>query len=310
MRFIKMIHLILLLGLSIPAAADVPRTINVQGYLTDANGVGISGTNDVTFKLFDTAGNPVGSPSQWTEIWTLTTSPSGNFNIILGTKTLFSACNIDWNTPYEIEIRVGSDPPMTPRIPINSVAYAMNVPDGVLTNAKYAIGSVGTTTIAYGAVMGGNIGGNTITASNIAPGSITIDRLSGGDGVRPGTIILWSGASCPTGYTRLSAFDGRFPRGALTYGGTGGSDTHTHSGSTGSAGNHSHTYSATTNAGDNAYVDVQQLGGGSIYPCATRDHTHNVSGSTSTNGDHSHTISASSSSNVPNYFNVLLCIKN
>ncbi|MEN9614208.1 MAG: hypothetical protein RLZZ347_515 [Candidatus Parcubacteria bacterium] len=34
--------------------------------------------------------------------------------------------------------------------------------------------------------------------------------------------------SCPTGWSRYTALDGKVPRGADTYGGTGGSDTHTH----------------------------------------------------------------------------------
>ncbi|MBI2356751.1 DUF2341 domain-containing protein [Candidatus Dojkabacteria bacterium] len=40
--------------------------------------------------------------------------------------------------------------------------------------------------------------------------------------------IVWFDATVPTGWTRFTALDSKFPRGSATYGGTGGSTTHTH----------------------------------------------------------------------------------
>lgn len=46
--------------------------------------------------------------------------------------------------------------------------------------------------------------------------------------------VFWSGfiamsdVACPSGWTRLSAMDNRFPRGSATAGTTGGADTHYH----------------------------------------------------------------------------------
>lgn len=55
---------------------------------------------------------------------------------------------------------------------------------------------------------------------------------SAGDGslyaLLPQSIILLADAACPTGWTRVSAFDGLFVRGAATYGATGGGGTHSH----------------------------------------------------------------------------------
>lgn len=42
-----------------------------------------------------------------------------------------------------------------------------------------------------------------------------------------GFIAMFEG-SCPTGWTRETEFDGKFPKGAASYGATGGADTHTH----------------------------------------------------------------------------------
>jgi hypothetical protein len=49
----------------------------------------------------------------------------------------------------------------------------------------------------------------------------------GGGGVPSGLIAVFD-AECPSGWTRVSAFDGRFVRGAAAYGATGGASTHTH----------------------------------------------------------------------------------
>jgi len=46
-------------------------------------------------------------------------------------------------------------------------------------------------------------------------------------GLTPGMIAMFDTA-CPSGWTRFSALDSKFPRGASSYGATGGSATHTH----------------------------------------------------------------------------------
>jgi len=54
----------------------------------------------------------------------------------------------------------------------------------------------------------------------------------------PQGIILMADAACPSGWTRVSALDGLFVRGASSYGATGRAATHTHSGPS-----HTHTMS-------------------------------------------------------------------
>jgi len=91
------------------------------------------------------------------------------------------------------------------------------------------------------------------------------------------SFIALSDTTCAAGWARDTAFDSKFPRGAATYGGTGGSSTHTHSvnsGSTSSTGatladvsdgsvtpsqaTHSHSYSGTCTTDDNTppYLDM------------------------------------------------------
>jgi len=86
-------------------------------------------------------------------------------------------------------------------------------------------------------------------------------------------------ASCPSGWTRNTSFDNRFPYGSATYGTTGGSDTHTHG-----------TVSCVT-SGTSPSVSVPDSG--STMPL--RNHTHTLYGA------------AQTETNTPPYQNILYC---
>lgn len=94
-----------------------------------------------------------------------------------------------------------------------------------------------------------------------------------------GNFILMYNNTCPSGWTRNTSFDSRFPYGASSYSGTAGAATHTHS--------------------DKAITS----GGGSGYGCTdgpgrpSSGHTHNL------------TISANSVSALPPYLNMVYCQK-
>lgn len=75
-----------------------------------------------------------------------------------------------------------------------------------------------------------------ITTPDITFVGYSLPQIFAMQGVVPaGGIIMYMGAACPAGWTRVDAFNDRFPRGAAAAaaGGTnGGSDTHTHGVST------------------------------------------------------------------------------
>ncbi|MEK6890259.1 MAG: hypothetical protein AABX35_03670 [Nanoarchaeota archaeon] len=48
-----------------------------------------------------------------------------------------------------------------------------------------------------------------------------------GGGIPSGAIVMFD-VACPTGWTRFAGLDGKVAKGSATYGGIGGSDTHTH----------------------------------------------------------------------------------
>lgn len=67
-----------------------------------------------------------------------------------------------------------------------------------------------------------------------------------------GAIILWSGTSCPEGYTRMGELDGKFIVGGSTYNSSaGGSNTHTHGAGSYAGPSHTHSILSTQSAYNN-----------------------------------------------------------
>jgi hypothetical protein len=102
--------------------------------------------------------------------------------------------NIDWEniTPY-IELSIG-DTRLSPAEPISATAYA---------------------------AISANVVNGAITTRKLAPDVQT--HL-----VPKGAIMMFALAECPSGWERFEEMDGRFPRGATSFGERGGADTHTH----------------------------------------------------------------------------------
>lgn len=105
--------------------ADIPRTINYQGKLTDKQGYPLDGSYDISFRLYDTAtaGNPL-----WQEAHTAVSVSKGLFSVLLGTVT---PLNLPFDKQYYLGIKVGADPEMTPRQQLASSPYAITAERGV-----------------------------------------------------------------------------------------------------------------------------------------------------------------------------------
>jgi hypothetical protein len=96
-----------------------PALINYQGYLTDDSGNPINDTLSMTFSIYDAA-------SDGTQLWTETQSvtvTNGLFNVLLGSVNPIEPGDLT-GVSY-LGITVGSDPEMTPRQQLVSVAYAL-----------------------------------------------------------------------------------------------------------------------------------------------------------------------------------------
>jgi hypothetical protein len=130
-------------------------------------------------------------------------------------------------------------------------------------------GNVGIGTNSPGAKL--HVDGNIIASDPTADNHVATKAYVDSSGIPSGMIAMFTG-SCPTGWTRFSALDGKFARGASSYGATGGSETHSHS----------------TN------YSTQKYSSGTYYAGAVR----------------SGTLSVYSSSHLPPYLDVIWCQKN
>lgn len=72
-----------------------------------------------------------------------------------------------------------------------------------------------------------HVAGNIIASDPTAANHVATKDYVDGKSIPSGMIAMFD-ASCPTGWTRVSALDGRYPRGASTYGGTGTDGNHAH----------------------------------------------------------------------------------
>jgi hypothetical protein len=103
------------------ALADVPHMMNFQGLLNDSLGSPLDTTLSITFTIYDTSEARV---TLWAETHDSVVISSGVFNVLLGSVNPLS--DTVFNDPDRwLGVRVGSDPEMTPRTRIASVAYAL-----------------------------------------------------------------------------------------------------------------------------------------------------------------------------------------
>ncbi len=275
---ISKLMMLSILLLSIPAFAEVQPLFNYQGRLVASDGTPYQGTRSITLSIYnvESSGTALRSAVYQREL------KNGYFNIQFGAEAGMDLSTLPFNEQYYLGVRVEGDASeMTPREKLASVAYSMRAQTAVQAESA---------TIAATALHA-----NTTTSAD--------------NGVPAGAVIMiLSGLNCPTGYSRVTSLDSRFPRGAgsgLPAGGTGGSDSHGHANITGSGGvDHSHSYSFTTSQPTD--TENTSSGGQAV---AGQWHTHTFSGSTLGATSYSHTHSIAVDSNVPGYFNVIFCEK-
>ena len=128
-----------------------------------------------------------------------------------------------------------------------------------------------------------------------------------------GNIIMWLGGTIPSGWTRLSALDDKFPKGLYgseTLGSTGGSASHTHTiASTSSNGAHEH------NVPEGELKSDGGGGSASIYQNPNvwtfDSHNHTYDGKLNSAGAHNHGAGTTdSANNLPPYMKIIYIVKN
>ncbi|MDI6804519.1 MAG: hypothetical protein QME58_11860 [Bacteroidota bacterium] len=163
--------------------AQVPQLVNYQGKL-DSAGVPLSGTRNLTFKIYDVL---TGGTAIWTETQTGATITNGVFNVILGSISAFSTATsplfVGTGDRY-IGITVGSGTEMTPRLRITSVAFSLRadqadgVADNAVTSVKILDGTVAAADLATNSVTTVKIADNAVTSVKILDGTIAAADLA------------------------------------------------------------------------------------------------------------------------------------
>ena len=131
-RLVLAVAILSLLSISQAAQAS-PNLINYQGYLKNSGGNPIDTTINMTFRLYDTDGNPAPGNLLWSETQSIAIS-DGVYNVQLGAIT--DLAPLDFAIPYWLTVEIETDGEMTPRQPLSSVGYAIRAEtaDGVADN--------------------------------------------------------------------------------------------------------------------------------------------------------------------------------
>ena len=158
-------------------AVVAPGAIPIQGRLTNASGAPLNGTVDLTFKIYDSAAAVTALCS---DIRTVTVA-NGLFS------DLMDHCYTDINgQKLWLGIQVGTDPEMTPRLPLTSVGYAYRAIRADTANVVVSVPSGGGWTDAgtkiYLTTSSDSVGIGTNTPKNkldVEGGAVIGDAYSG-----------------------------------------------------------------------------------------------------------------------------------
>jgi hypothetical protein len=142
-----------------------PPLINFQGRLAKPDGTPVpDGTYSLQFSLFTAV---TGGTQKWTETISAVQVRNGQFAVLLGKTTALTDSIFAGN--LWLEIKVGTDPALTPRQPLVTAAYAFKadtVPDASIGAAQLKNGAVTANKLAAGVLnpiawlLGGNSGTN------------------------------------------------------------------------------------------------------------------------------------------------------
>lgn len=134
--------------LTCPAAAELPQTMNYQGYLTDSGGTPINTPRTMTFRLYQAAS---GGTAVWEETQSDVPVGSGIFNVMLGS---INPINIPFRGQYYLGLQVqGEASEMSPRHPLACAAYGLASRNVVYQQVITVAHDGGDTNTVYGALQ-------------------------------------------------------------------------------------------------------------------------------------------------------------
>jgi hypothetical protein len=329
----------LLLGLTfVHSAWGLSNNIRFQGRLTDSTGRPIVGTPQVSFGIFNasTGGNPLWGPTSFQNV---NANESGLFATDLGPFTDLSIFSGSQDLYLQVTVLGGTGQTtqvLSPRQKLGSVPFAFysqvaasattagsatvatSVPDNTITSSNIQNGAITTNKIQQGAIGSDQIADHTIQQVDLSTAIVSQFIPSG--------MIAMFAQACPTGWTRFSQLDSRFPLGTPAYTGSPAGSSMITGLTTSMAGSHSHKVDPHVHkagaslqaSGPVPLSDVQFKSGGTskpanqitslTLPVTGQTELSDASVGTSTAGDHQHIIS-SDGFWLPPYLGVVYCEK-
>ncbi len=168
--FVVLVVPILLFATEEKISTDVitiPKLLNYQGKLTNLAGVPVPDSQyTVTFRLHQTA---IGSTVFWSETQSVQTI-NGIFNVILGSVVPIESIPESGNC--YLEMQVGNNPPMSPRIRLTSSAYAYLAKKAESADYAPLIRPISPP------ITNTELGANVVTTDKIQDGTIQIADLA------------------------------------------------------------------------------------------------------------------------------------
>ncbi|MFH1503299.1 MAG: hypothetical protein ABIE36_01425, partial [Candidatus Diapherotrites archaeon] len=173
---IILVNLILCILFLISLVSAIPQTFNIHGKLTDSGGNALSGTYNMSFRIYDayTDGNTL-----WSVInQSITTDSDGVYSTIL------NAINLSFSEQYYLGITVESDDELLPRTNLTSSGYTFraNVTDYLDATKSYEISNLTITqkiTFALGEIIDNIVDGwIRVTGGLNVTGNIQADNVT------------------------------------------------------------------------------------------------------------------------------------
>ena len=179
------IVLVCLVLTTVSGLAEVPHLINYQGYLTDSSGDPVAdGTYPINFKIY---GSEFGTDSLWWSGFQSVQVTNGLFDYQLGSNNPIPADFFGPGSDPFLGVIVDTDPEITPRTPLVSVAFAFYA--GYSDTASVA--SISQDLICTGCVSSNHLAPNSVNSDKIVDESIQLNDLDQ-NGAGDNQIIKWN----------------------------------------------------------------------------------------------------------------------